>query len=651
MPNPTLFPLAEPITPSPERQEPTLWLKRLVILPELDAADPIRDIVFRRGLNIVQTRRRYTGEDNVVGHSVGKTLLMRLIRYTLGEQHFAVAQVRARIANILRHGRVVAHWRVNCVDWIVARPMQEGRSMKSVAVRGDDWRAAISNEDAHEPFAGFLAAVDGATLSGLSEFTLPRARRSPKWSDVLGWLARDFECGYRAPNDWRHDDADSGPSLDRDDNSVILQWMSGLMGAEEIALKQRHHALLDERQTAKADRDSAQKTIDVSGPILFARLELPDDREVVDDAEGLFAVRTVEMAKAKIESLTRLIEERRAESAIEALELAEKNAQASVTAAEAQVLEVVEAIAFVKGRIAQIDVADSRDGYGMGSPYENCPSEPCPMRLANRASPSADPARDSQLSSLREELAEAQRSRDDRVRSRDDLKTAHANAVNSLQIESDRLALEKAGIDQAIGRWQGYQSDAESYSQARKTFADSVDTIESLDARIEESSQAQESVRQNLRARLNRLSACYDKVLKAVFGEKASGRISVDGKGLHPMPDHRLAPNGAALSVMTTVLAFDISSLAASASGVGHHPRLLLHDSPREGDMEEPLFHRLFETARALELLFGQSEPSFQYIVTTTTPPPPELADESGPYVRLTLDARTDAGHLLCTSF
>jgi hypothetical protein len=273
------------------------------------------------------------------------------------------------------------------------------------------------------------------------------------------------------------------------------------------------------------------------------------------------------------------------------------------------------------------------------------------MRLANRASPSADPARDSQLSSLREELAEAQRSRDDRVRSRDDLKTAHANAVNSLQIESDRLALEKAGIDQAIGRWQGYQSDAESYSQARKTFADSVDTIESLDARIEESSQAQESVRQNLRARLNRLSACYDKVLKAVFGEKASGRISVDGKGLHPMPDHRLAPNGAALSVMTTVLAFDISSLAASASGVGHHPRLLLHDSPREGDMEEPLFHRLFETARALELLFGQSEPSFQYIVTTTTPPPPELADESGPYVRLTLDARTDAGHLLCTSF
>ena len=102
---------------------------------------------------------------------------------------------------------------------------------------------------------------------------------------------------------------------------------------------------------------------------------------------------------------------------------------------------------------------------------------------------------------------------------------------------------------------------------------------------------------------------------------------------------------------MTTVLAFDISSIAASISGIGHHPRLLIHDSPREGDMEEPLFHQLFQIARNLELLFGDNEPSFQYIITTTTPPPAEVADENGPFVRLTLDARNPAEHLLCTFF
>ena len=95
----TLFPLDEPLAPSADRPEPLLWLRRLVILRDLDSLDaPIRDIPFRRGLNIIQARQRGPGESKVVGHSVGKTLLMRLIRYSLGEQHFAVEPVRNRIA-------------------------------------------------------------------------------------------------------------------------------------------------------------------------------------------------------------------------------------------------------------------------------------------------------------------------------------------------------------------------------------------------------------------------------------------------------------------------------------------------------------------------------------------------------------------------
>lgn len=96
----TLFPLDEPLDPSADRPEPLLWLRRLVILRDLDSLDaPIRDIPFRRGLNIIQARQRGPGDSKVVGHSVGKTLLMRLIRYSLGEQHFAVEPVRNRIAH------------------------------------------------------------------------------------------------------------------------------------------------------------------------------------------------------------------------------------------------------------------------------------------------------------------------------------------------------------------------------------------------------------------------------------------------------------------------------------------------------------------------------------------------------------------------
>ena len=102
---------------------------------------------------------------------------------------------------------------------------------------------------------------------------------------------------------------------------------------------------------------------------------------------------------------------------------------------------------------------------------------------------------------------------------------------------------------------------------------------------------------------------------------------------------------------MATVLAFDVACLTASILGHGHHPCFHIHDSPREGDMEEPMFHRLFQMIHRLETLFADSPPSFQYIVSTTTPPPNELAAESGPYVRLTLDAPNDSSRLLGIHF
>ena len=58
MPNSTLFPLElQPIAPAPDRREPVLWLKRLVILSSLNSSAIVREIEFRRGLNIIQTRQ------------------------------------------------------------------------------------------------------------------------------------------------------------------------------------------------------------------------------------------------------------------------------------------------------------------------------------------------------------------------------------------------------------------------------------------------------------------------------------------------------------------------------------------------------------------------------------------------------------------
>jgi hypothetical protein len=467
----------------------------------------------------------------------------------------------------------------------------------------------------------------------------------------LGWVARDVECGYRAPNEWRHDDADSGPGLDRDDNSVTLQWLAGLMGSEEIALKHAHQKLLDERQTVKSSRETAQRTVDVTGPSLFSKLQLPSEEQVAEDAEGLFAVQIEKKAEDKMASLTRLKKDRFDQSPTAKLDAAEEAARTELTNAIAEVLAVAKQIKFLKGRLEQLEKSDSTSLYLVRSPYENCPAPVCPMRVANRPAPQVDPARDHQLSSLREEVAEQSRELTTQQQIQETRKEELTEATKQAKQEKDRLQNETSGIDQEVGRWQGYQNDAQSYRRARKELSEASQSLEALDQQIDESYKAQESVRQGLLDRLGRLSRCYARILREVFGQDADGAIVLDGKGLHPRPDNRLAPNGAALSIMTTVLAFDIASMAASAIGVGHHPRLLIHDSPREGDMEEPLFHQLFHVVRNLEMLFAGKEPSFQYIVTTTTAPPEELGDEAGPFVRLTLDARNPADHLLGVCF
>ena len=62
-------------------------------------------------------------------------------------------------------------------------------------------------------------------------------------------------------------------------------------------------------------------------------------------------------------------------------------------------------------------------------------------------------------------------------------------------------------------------------------------------------------------------SDVYQQILQKIFDAEAKGEIKVDGHGLQPSPDDRLAPAGAALSVMTCVLAFDIAAVSTSVKG------------------------------------------------------------------------------------
>ena len=66
----------------------------------------------------------------------------------------------------------------------------------------------------------------------------------------------------------------------------------------------------------------------------------------------------------------------------------------------------------------------------------------------------------------------------------------------------------------------------------------------------------------------------------------------------------------------------DIAAMLAASKGIGHHPGFLVHDSPREADLDIDPYHSLFiELAALTEENGGKDGAPFQYIITTTTDP------------------------------
>jgi hypothetical protein len=73
---------------------------------------------------------------------------------------------------------------------------------------------------------------------------------------------------------------------------------------------------------------------------------------------------------------------------------------------------------------------------------------------------------------------------------------------------------------------------------------------------------------------------------------------------------------------LMTVLAFDFAVLLRSIEGAAGAPGLLIHDEPRQQDMTDEEYWRLFTLARKLENLCPPESPLFQYFITTASPPP-----------------------------
>jgi hypothetical protein len=261
----------------------------------------------------------------------------------------------------------------------------------------------------------------------------------------------------------------------------------------------------------------------------------------------------------------------------------------------------------------------------------------------------SDPERESKIAELEESLwidqvQIARLEHQDLPR----LREQHLQAEERYAQERRRRETCLGSIQVKIGRWELLREEVVEYERDRQRLEGAENRLARLDREVRQSLERQGAAREEHERKHKALSSYFDWTLKKLLGHDAGGAVLLDARGLHPDPGPSVAANGAAIATLSTVLGFDLACLTASLCGLGHVPSFLMHDSPKEADMEPVLYDRVFTLALDLERAYAGRQPAFQYIVTTTTPPPRHISE---PYTRLVLDAREPGGLLLGRRF
>ena len=646
------------IKPDKEREEPVLWFRELRILRKLEAGavNEVRRVTLRRGLNIIWAAPEESDEvelygDGLSGHASGKTLFCRTLRYLLGEPNYGPEALEKAVdEKFEKELWAVAEVFVDKQLWLVARPLA-GLAHK-FAVKGGTIDELLDGKLTHGDFDDFLTAIEDSVCTPVTEAT--EGNEQFRWRFLLPWLTRDQECRYSSLTDWRSSMAESdNPLTSVAAQQELMKAVLGLLDAKELELR---------GQLTAADATIKQSNEDLPG---LERTEKRDYRKLVE------ALRRAGMdGIAGDESLKDLSERRvsRADGLKMAIESAEKD-EKYVTALAAWTKAVADRNK-VDGQVEQAKISigstelqlqrrTSRHQKMKADGIEN------PARLEQGFCPKSRPFAENKGcipktpgASLETEanlgaiLAEA----DDL----EQLKKEQEKQIRELTVQQETLAgrvtkifqayeTEKRRIDESttqVREWQRLLNATDNlFESAEESIASANEVREALATAIKTKDEIKgtvEALRKTHEGAVNRLSDAFGDTVRAAMGGKVEPTATLGERGFILSVKRKGELSGAALETIK-VLAFDLGALVLSIEGVGHHPRFLIHDGPREADMARVIYERFFLYSQKLEQCFEDTDQAnFQYIITTTTHPPKTMR-EGSKWLRMSLNTtKTD---------
>ncbi|MET0436251.1 MAG: DUF2326 domain-containing protein [Devosia sp.] len=632
---------------------PRLWIRRLALWQNPE--NLLRDIQLRRGVNVIWSPDLSANGAGATPHGSGKTTFCRLIRYCLGERQFSSEEQRPLMQHKLPNGFVGAEVILDGECWVITRPI--GMNLPSRASRA---------ERIEETFDQLLVATEPSTIAPMiSDRFCARYRDQVHgnlkpdqvWEVLLAWLTRDQECRLDDVFDWRSKRSGSGSpaqELSLETKLTVVRLALRALSVEEIGATVQSRTLVRQRDDLREklghlDWFQSQRFSELCEGLSFPKDRDPAEqivrKELIDKAnEKLAKALGAEHTKGQspnvgLRGRRQILQEERNKSSDDR---AEKKAIlqslpgqiAAIRAEQGTEQARLETGVIVRCTICRVSI-DEVTAKGCGVSLERCNLDEVKSRIdgakqlvdglqrQQRALPGEIGDLDHKITNLDAEIARI----DDLFSELDDQDSAR-NATVTLARE---LVREATWFDRQL--------------EGRAAIAERLNVI---DNKLEGVRQTAGLERDRAASAIGDLETLFGQLVAALMPKGCFGKIKLDGHRLHPEIS---LERGVGLSTAAVesfkIVAFDLAAMILAVNGKADMPSLLIHDSPREADLDAGIYSNLFDVVLGLEKL--ADPPPFQYIVTTTTAPSDISADH--PALRQQLSSTPPQARLFAMDF
>ncbi|WP_187276960.1 DUF2326 domain-containing protein [Phyllobacterium endophyticum] len=638
-----------PIAPE-DRAGPRLWLRRLAIFR--DPHTIIRDVSLKPGLNIIWTPDMSSSGSPALAHGSGKTTFCRLLRACLGESGYTTDVQRSRILSHLPNGMIAAEILIDGSCWVAVRPFGLPGGEFVVQAASVEEAIARGRRDSDQAFIDPMLIETFFPM--IARATPPEVSHEQVWDVLRAWLTRDQECRLADILAWRSPQTQSrsrAQVLGETAKLTMLRLALRALDAEEQTAALRERKLVvaaeDERRRQAYQQKRYLDGLKVVRAALSAGEEVGFDDTI--DQKGLVSLAEAALAEAMRADLPKppdvgsifarlnaLNEERRTLEAQQQGAVKEadvKRGEAERYSAEANLGE----IDISQGRvricpICRVGVDEVR-AKGCGISLERCDLDALRTTIADKLGKAAQLAGEAdnatqeakRLEALIIQLGPRHQALEGEAKDADAVNRAAQAAAKNVQ---DWIYQARRILDDVRTL-----RDAETVAKPTPPATAALDAVR---AQLE-------AGRSRARAAIRTLEEKYQGIMAAWLPDGVEGTVKLDGNGLKV--DAQFAGRGevstAALDSLK-IVAFDLAALHMAVEEKADLPAFLVHDSPREADLDGQLYERLFSLLHEWE--DSVETPCFQYIVTTTTAPPRDLQTDR--HVRLQMSSTPAAMRL-----